>query len=365
MHIDRDIRLGLEIPLVDAPDEGHNRWHPGIAPMARIRTGEVVRADLRDGLDGQLLPTTVAADVERMDMNRGHPLTGPFYVEGAEPGDVLEVEILGIDTADFGASCIVPGFGLLADRFSQPFVVRWTIAGGVARSQDLPGVAIPADPFIGLLGVSPSRERLAEFAEREAAIVRRGGFSLPPDEVSAVPAGGEPARDGLRTVPPRETGGNMDVKLARAGARVLLPVDVSGALLSLGDIHFAQGDGESCGVAIEIAGSVTFRCSLRRDGWRPRFPAIEHTEPASSGSRPCFATTGIPIAEDGENRAQDVYEAARNALQELIDWLVATRGLTREQAYVLVSVAADLRISSIVNVPNPVVAAVLPLDIFD
>lgn len=365
MHVDHDIRLRLELPLVDAPDEGHNRWHPGIEPMAHIRPGEVVRADLRDGLDGQLLPTTVASDILRMDMNRGHPLTGPFFVEGAQPGDVLEVEILAIETADFGASCIVPGFGLLADRFSEPFVVRWTVAGGVARSQDLPGVAIPADPFVGLLGVSPSRQRLAEFAEREAEIARRGGFSLPPDAVSAVPVDGEPARDGLRTVPSRETGGNMDVKLVRAGARVLLPVDVPGALLSLGDIHFAQGDGESCGVAIEIAGSVTFRCALRRDGWRPRFPAIEHVEPASSGSRPCFATTGVPIAADGENRDMDVLEAARNALQELIDWLVATRGLSREQAYVLVSVAADLRISSIVNVPNPVVAAVLPLDIFE
>jgi formamidase len=294
-------------------------------------------------------------------------MTGPFFVEGAEPGDALAVEILSVEAEAFGWTCLLPGFGVLADRFPDPFLVKWELADGVARSPDLPGVAIPGRPFLGLVGVCPSPERMRAFAEREAQICAEGGVALLPDAESAVPMSGEAASAGLRTIPPRETGGNMDVKEARAGATVFLPIDVPGALLSLGDIHFAQGDGESCGVAIETAGRATIRCMLLKRGeqrWLPRYPAIVYDEQATPTARPFIATTGVPVDGDGRNLALDVYAAARAALNELVDYLVATRGLSAEQAYVLASVAADLRISSIVNVPNPMVSAALPLDIF-
>lgn len=362
------IELDLTRPLVAVPGIGHNRWHPDIPPLARIKQGDVVEVDLRDGLDLLITATTQASDLASLDMNRGHPMTGPFFVEGAEPGDYLEVEIHEIVPDSFGFSCIIPGFGLLADDFHEPFVVKWEIEDGVARSPDIPGVAIPGAPFLGLVGVTPSAERLGVFSRREAALVERGGFALPPDPKSAVPAGGKPAAEGLRTVPPRETGGNMDVRHLRAGSRLTLPVDVPGALLSLGDVHFAQGDGESCGVAIEVAGRASFSCRVLKQGdsaWRPRFPFYEFEAGEPRERRGTYiATTGVPVARDGENADLDVFRAAQVALGELIDYLQLVRGYTRNQAYVLVSVAADLEISSIVNVPNAVVSAVLPTGIF-
>jgi formamidase len=182
-----------------------------------------------------------------------------------------------------------------------------------------------------------------------------------------VPATEPYASQALRTIPPRETGGNLDVPQARAGATVFLPVDVPGALLSLGDVHFAQGEGEVCGTAIETHGRVTIRVDVlpaARLGFRPQTPAFESVEPAWKGGRRHFVTTGLPIRPDGSNAEMDTTLAARNALLAMIEWLTAERGLTREAAYVLCSVAVDLRISEIVDVPNPVVSALCPLDIF-
>jgi formamidase len=363
------IRLDLGRPLVVAPEFGHNRWHPDIPPIARVRSGQRIEFDARDGLDQLVTETTEVGDLASMDMNRGHPLTGPFYVEEAEPGDYLDIEIHEVVSAGFGFTCVIPGFGLLADDFDEPFVAKWSIENGVARSADIPGVAIRGQPFLGLIGVAPSKERLTAFARREADLGRRGAFVLSPDPKSAIPASGRAATDGLRTVPPRETGGNMDIKHLRAGTRLMLPVDVPGALVSFGDIHFAQGDGESCGVAIEVAGSATVSCHVRKQTgqtWQPRNPVYEfaQTDQPQPGAR-YLATTGIPVTTDGENRDLDVYLAAQQALREMVNYLVEDRGLTRNQAYVLVSVAADLQISSIVNVPNTVVSAVLPMAIFD
>src|SRR4029077_6810717 len=164
---------------------------------------------------------------------------------------------------------------------------------------ELPGVAIPGVPFLGLVGVAPSHERLAVFAEREADLGRRGGIVLPPDPRSAIPATGPGATEGLRTVPPRETGGNMDIKQLTVGSLLLLPVDCPGALVSIGDAHFAQGDGESCGVAIGMHARATGRFGLRKAKeleWRPRCPAFEFTEPAGPpAGRRSFVTTGLPL----------------------------------------------------------------------
>jgi formamidase len=353
--------------LVAAPETGHNRWHPDLPPALSVDPGDEIVVDCRDGLDGQITPATLDADLTTLDLRRGHPLSGPIAVRGAEPGDVLKVEIIAIATDDFGSTAVIPGFGLLGDLFTEPYLVTWGLQEGAATSGRLEGVRIPADPFVGVIGVAPSHERLARFRAREAALAEAGGFALPPEAGAAVPASEPYASTALRTIPPRETGGNLDVPQARAGATVFLPVDVPGALLSLGDVHFAQGDGEVCGTAIETHGRVTIRVDVLpagKLGYRPQSPAFESVEPAWKGGRRHFVTTGLPIRPDGSNADMDATLAARNALLAMIDWLGAERGLTRAQAYVLCSVAVDLRISEIVDVPNPVVSALCPLDIF-
>jgi formamidase len=358
------LEVDTGVGLVHAPERGHNRWHPAIPPVLTIEPGEQVSFDLRDGLDVQIRPDSGVQDVLDLDVNRGHPMTGPVAIAGAEPGDLLDVEILDIAPADWGYTIVLPGLGLLGHRFDEPFVVSWDLRGGVARSKDLPGVAVPGAPFLGVIGVAPSAQRVAEFAAREQALLDTGVLVMAPDARSAVPSEGVAATEGLRTVPPRENGGNMDVKQLTAGATVTFAVEVPGALFSVGDPHFAQGDGESCGVAIEMAATCTLRFGLRKAAdvaWRPRCPVFEFTDPA--GER-CFATTGVCVDFDGTNRFLDVEMAARNALDEMVDYLVAERGLTANQAYVLVSVAADLKISEIVDVPNALVSATLPLSVF-
>jgi formamidase len=353
--------------LVDAPETGHNRWHPDLPPALTVDPGDEVAVDCRDGLDGQITPATLDADLATLDLRRGHPLSGPIAIRGAAPGDVLKVEILAIETDDFGSTAVIPGFGLLGDLFQEPYLVTWGLHDGSATSGRLEGIRIPADPFVGVIGVAPSHERLEHFRAREAALAAAGGLALPPEAGAAVPPGEPYASTALRTIPPRETGGNLDVPQARAGATVFLPVDVPGALLSLGDVHFAQGDGEVCGTAIETHGRVTIRVDVlpaAKLGYRPQTPAFESVEPAWKGGRRHFVTTGLPIRPDGSNADMDATLAARNAVGAMIDWLGAERGLTREGAYVLCSVAVDLRISEIVDVPNPVVSALCPLDIF-
>jgi formamidase len=362
-----ELKPPIRRPLVDAPETGHNRWHPDLPPALVVEPGDEIVIDCRDGLDGQITPVTLDADLLAVDLDRGHPLSGPIAVRGAEPGDVLKVEILAVETDDFGSTAIFPGFGLLGDLFEEPFLVTWGLHDGTATSGRLEGVRIPADPFVGVIGVAPSPARMEQFRAREAAVVEAGGVALPPDANGAVPPGEPYASTALRTIPPRETGGNLDVPQARAGSTVFLPVDVAGALLSLGDVHFAQGDGEVCGTAIEAHGRVTIRVDVlpaAKLGHRPQTPAFESVEPAWKGGRRHFVTTGLPIRPDGSNADLDTTLAARNALLAMIDWLGAERGLSREQAYVLCSVAVDLRISEIVDIPNPVVSALCPLDIF-
>jgi formamidase len=333
----------------------HNRWHPELAPIAEVAPGEEVRLETEEGLAGQLTRESSHADAARLNLGLGHPLTGPVYVVGAKPGDVLEVEFVSYESADFGTTAVIPGFGYLADLFPEPYVVKWEIAGGFARSGELPGVAVPEEIFAGVAGVAPSHEQLAEFRRREEALRARGQAVADPLPDAAIP---REAADGLRTIPPRETGGNMDVRQLVAGSRLWLPVAVSGALFSIGDLHFAQGDGEVCGTAIEIAGAVTVRFGvLAGDGRRRRFPAYE--TPARPGRR-SFATTGIPVDE-----GMDLNAAARVALLEMLDHLEDTYGFARPAAYALCSVVVDLRLSEIVDVPNPVVSALLPLDVFE
>lgn len=333
----------------------HNRWHPDLDPVATVAPGEEVTLECRDGIDGQLTRTSTHADILDLDLGLGHPLTGPVFVEGAESGDVLEIELVAYEPADFGVTAVIPGFGFLADLFPDPYLVKWEIRGGCARSDELPGVAVPDGTFAGVAGVAPSSASLAEYRRREQEIADRGGpvaESLPERAFPAI------ATDGLRTIPPREIGGNMDIRSLVAGSRLFLPVHVPGALFSIGDLHFAQGDGEVCGTGIEIAGATTVRFALHTDpAWRPRFPAYETPD---APSRRSFATTGIPVRDP-----MDLTVAAREALREMIGYLESTQGLDGVAAYALCSAVVDLRLSEVVDVPYPLVSAVLPLDVFD
>jgi formamidase len=333
----------------------HNRWHPDLEPTYRVAPGEELRLECEDGIGGQLTRASTHADAGTLDLGLGHPLAGPVHVERAEAGDLLEVELLAYETADYGVTALIPGFGFLADLFPEPYLVGWEIEDGLARSPLLPGVAVPEATFAGVVGVAPSREQLAAIRAREQAIALAGGPVADDAPESAVPP---EAASGLRTIPPRELGGNLDIRQLVAGSRLLLPVSVPGALLSLGDLHFAQGDGEVCGTGIEVAGAVTVRIGLAKDPrWRPRYPAYE--TPAHPERR-SFATTGIPV-----EAAMDLNVAAREALLEMIGYLEATYGFAREAAYALCSVAVDLRVSEAVDVPYPLVSALLPLDLFD
>jgi formamidase len=319
-----------------------------------VRPGSELTIETRDGLDGPFGPESGDADVLAMDLGLGHPLTGPVYVDGAQPGDVLEVEFVRYETSDFGFTAIIPGVGLLGDLFTDPFLVKWRIDGGVARSDQLPGVAIPGDPFVGNIGVAPSPALAIEAQRREQRIQAHGGEVVPPAPQAATPGS---AADGLRTVPPRENGGNLDIRDLCAGSRLYLPVEMPGGLLSVGDLHFAQGDGEVCGTAIEVAGSVVVRLGLlKQPKHRARFPTFE--TPARH-EPPRVGTTGIPV-----EAGMDLNAAAREALIGMLDYLADTRGFSRVQAYALASVAVDLRVSEVVNVPYPVVSALLRTDIF-
>jgi formamidase len=336
------------------PSPGHNRWHPDLEPAASVRPGEEITLEMRDGLGGALTPTSTHADAGRLDTGVAHPLTGPIFVEGAEPGDTLVVELIAYETPDFGVSCLIPGFGFLADVFTEPFVVKWQLDGACARSEELPGIAVPAVVHAGVMGVAPSHELMEMQRAREEAIRAAGGPVVDPEPESAYPL---LAAAGLRTIPPRETGGNIDIRRLVAGSKLFLPVHVRGALFSAGDVHFAQGDGEVCGTGIEIAAAMTVRFGLRRDPrWAPRFPAYE--TPPQPGRR-FFATTGI-----SEQDAMDLTAAARAALLAMIDWLEADHGLSRPAAYCLCSACVDLHLSQVVDVPYPLVSALCPLDIF-
>jgi formamidase len=216
-------------------------------------------------------------------------------------------------------------------------------------------VAVRGDPFAGVIGVAPSLEVLEEYRQREESFRGRG---VPVADAAPDDARPSTASEGLRTIPPRGLGGNLDVRDLVAGSRIWLPVHVPGALFSIGDIHFAQGDGEVCGTGIEIAGAVTVRFALDRNpSFRPRSPVYETP---GRPARPCFATTGIAVDEP-----IDIDAAARAALLEMLDYLVAVRGLDRRAAYALCSAAVDLHIAEAVDVPYPLVSALLPLDVFE
>jgi formamidase len=365
-----EIRIDRTVSLTAEPRLGHNRWHPGIPPVVTCAPGDEVLIETRDAFDHQFSMDLTAEDVARVDLGVVHPLTGPVAVEGAEEGDLLVVDVLEVEAPSFGFTVQVPGFGFLRDDFPDPHAIRWELAGGFAQSEDLPGVRIPAAPFAGTFGVAPSRALLAEITAREQRLLDAGGEVLPPDPAGAVPADPALAAEALRTVPPRENVGNVDIRHVGAGARLYLPVHTAGALFSMGDAHYAQGDNECCGTAIEMDATFRLRFDLRKAEARERGIHGLHFErsdysvgPEYLAPRSFYAVTGTFTDAAGENHSEDVTLATRNALLGMIDHLVTDRGFDRQQAYALCSVAVDLRVSALPDVPNMVVTAYLPLDI--
>ena len=305
----------------------HNRWHPELEPVATVDPGDEVRLETRGRPGGpahaRRAPTPTRG---RLDLGLGHPLTGPVYVDGAEPGDVLEVEFLAYEPDDFGITAVIPGFGFLADLFPEPYLVKWEIADGLARSEELPGVAIPQDMFAGVVGVAPSLERLERLPRARGGAPRRGGQPV----ADSMPERRRPALGRRRRCARSRRGRRAATWTCASSSRAAtlwLPVDVPGALFSIGDLHFAQGDGEVCGTAIEVAGSVTVRFAVH-DVPAPAFPAYE--TPGSRHVERSFATTGIPV-DDG----MSIDAAARAALLEMIDHLERRYGFERPAAYAL------------------------------
>jgi len=366
----KSIELDYSKNCAGEPTKGHNRWHPDIPPALEVEPGEEVVLQTRNAIDGGVTPTSEPKDILNIDLGLVHPLTGPVYVQGAEPGDLLEVNILHIEPASWGFTTIIPNFGFLRDVFLDPYVVHWNISDGYAESPQLPGVRVPGAPFMGTIGVAPSRLLRQEILLREEELRRRGGAVLGPDPNGAVPATEPVASEGLRTIPPREHGGNMDIKQQTAGTRLMFPVFTEGALFSAGDAHFAQGDSECCGTAVEMDCTLHVNFQLRKGEAQRRnirFPIFERDDyfisPEMAAPRRFIASTGMCITEDGVNESEDATLAARNALLNMIQ-LLMERGWTREQAYCICSVAVDLKLSQVVDVPNFIVSAFLPLDIF-
>jgi formamidase len=360
-----EVRLNRSLRLHTQSDKGHNRWHPSIPPVLRLDPGDEVSLDTIDAMDCQIDLSGAPANPSSWDLGAAHPLTGPIWINDAQPGDLLEVHLLEIEPGSVGWTVEMAGFGFLRDLYHEPYLVRWQMADGAAYSLDLPRVRIPQASFPGVIGVSPSLEQVDRILTRERATVLRGGVAMPPDAHGAIPAIEPVASRGLRTIPPRENGGNLDVKQLVQGTTLYLPVWTDGALFSIGDAHFAQGDGEVCGTAIEMAGTFRLRFGLHKQAARERriqgaqFSGITAPSPA----RPYYATTGLSMRGEEVQESEDATLAARNALLAMIDYL-QSRGYSRQQAYAICSMAVDLRISEVVDVPNFVVTATLPLDIF-
>lgn len=291
----------------------HHGWDRHHQPAVRVTSGERIRLETNDASDGQFTPRTTADQLDTFDATRVNPLTGPIFVAGAEPGDGLAVHIHSVSTGSWGWTASTTGFGLLGDHFVDPLYYVWDLSGSTTSFL---GVAdVPIRPFVGCIGVAPAQP---------------GPHSV---------------------VPPRNVGGNLDLRDLGAGSTIILPVEVPGALLSVGDVHAAQGDGEVCGSAIETTGTVELSVELL-PGTAPPSPMVETSDPdRHPPDRGSLMTTGV---------GADLYDAARDAVLSMTELLGRRLGIDTGQAYLLCSVVGNLRIVEIVDDPNRVVAFQVP-----
>ena len=369
------VRCEVGMPLSGQRNIGHNRWHPDIPPLIEIEPGGEVILESPGYDDYQLRDDDSTADVTAMDLTRVHPLAGPVAVRGAEPGDLLVVDLLELSPlSGVGYSCVIPEIGgILRDVYPAAYKSVWYMRGNVyAESRHIPGVRIPALPHPGVIGVAPSHEMLARWNEREAPLAA-DQRAYPPHAETALFRGVGPAKhasmaaEAARTVPPRENGGNVDIKNLSSGSRIYLPVFVPGALLSVGDLHFAEGDGEATWNAIEMDGVTWLRAGLIKGGatkYNVRTPMFQPGPVEPQFGNRYLTFTGFNF-RGGQQAFNDCTMAAREAMLQAIDHLTHF-GYSGEQAYTLLSVAPiELRISGITDVPNACVTLYLPLDIFD
>ncbi len=300
----------------------HSEWDRSVDPVVEAKPGDVIALECRDAWDGLIdedtTPEAVPDALEQRD--GGMPITGPVVVEGAEPGDVLAIEILDIEHDDWGWTSFRPKedkFGLLYEEFEEWGLYYWHLENGVGEFVD--GIEVPLDPHPGTVGLAP-------------------------------------ADDSRRSMgPPHDAGGNMDTKHLTTGTTVYLPVEAEGALLSIGDGHAAQGDGEICGGAIETPINIDVRVDILHDCDIPQPQYRMPDGNASRGDVSTYATMGI---------SDDLMEAARKATLSMVEHLQDERGLSAHDAYILTSVAADLKINEVVDRPNWAVSSHLPEDIF-
>ena len=300
----------------------HFGWDNANRPVLTVAPGEEVEFETVDSSGGQLSPASTVADVVALDFAKVNPVTGPVFIDGAEPGDAIKVTLLSFAPSGWGWTAIIPGFGLLADQFTEAALHIWKYdPASLAPAAYGPGGRVPLKPFCGTIGLAPGEA---------------GPHSI---------------------VPPRRVGGNMDIRDLSAGTELYLPVEVAGALFSIGDTHAAQGDGEVCGTAIESPMGVALRFDLVKDA-KLAFPRYETPGPVSRhfDEKGYHVTTGI---------GPDLMAGARDAIGGMIDLLGALHGLAAADAYILCSVCVDLRISEVVDQPNWVVSAYFPKVVFD
>jgi acetamidase/formamidase len=300
----------------------HYGWDHSLAPAAHVRPGESLEFEVSDASGGQLRPTSTVGDVATLDFAKINPVAGPVFIEGAQPGDVLKVTLLSFAPSGWGWTANIPGFGLLADEFKHAALQLWSYdANTLAPASFGRWGKVPLKPFTGTIGVAPAAAGLHSI------------------------------------VPPRRVGGNMDVRDIALGTELFLPVEVDGALFSVGDTHAAQGDGEVCGTAIESPMRVALRFDLLKQQPLafPRFrtdgPVTRHLD-----GKGYEVTTGI---------GADLMEAARASVRSMIDLLGRQHGMPAIDAYLMCSVCGDLRISEIVDVPNWVVSFYFPRVVFE
>ncbi len=305
-------------PHIHTIHHHHFGWDNSLTPTHRAESGDTLSFTIQDASGGQLNEHSTSADVPNFDFSLTNPVNGPVYIEGAEPGDALCVEILDFQESAWGWTGILPGFGLLAADFPDPWlhISRYDSTS----VKFTPDITLPTRPFTGTIGVAPA----------------------------------EPGPHSV--VPPRRVGGNLDVRDLTRGSKLYLPVEVAGALFSVGDTHACQGDGEVCGTAVETAMNVQLKFGLIKAA---NFSAPRFEVPASGmatiDSKGYYATTGL---------GPDLYAASQDAVRAMIDHLGREYGLGPELAYALCSVAVDLKISEIVDAPNWLVSAYLPRGIF-
>lgn len=362
----------------------HNRWHPDIPMVAWVKPGDEFRVECVDWTGGQIKDDNSAMDIKLVDLTKVHYLSGPIGVEGTEPGDLLVVDILDVGVlpdSQWGFTGLFAkenGGGFLTEHYPEARKACWNFSGIYANSRHIPGVEFAGIMHPGLIGCLPSRELLQTWNTRETKLFNTQPERVPP--LCALPyaetahmgrmkgsAAKEAALEGARTVPPREHGGNCDIKNLSRGSCVYFPVYVKGGGLSMGDIHFSQGDGEItfCG-AIEMAGYLDLRVSVIKGGMAKYgiLNPIFRSGPMEPNYSSYLIFEGISVDEAGKQHYLDVHVAYRQACLNAINYLKKF-GYSGEQAYAILGTApVEGRISGIVDIPNACATLAIPTEIF-